>query len=80
MISYGTSGFILRFRKDYSTYDVKDISDVDGLESNVVKVVEFKIYIHVLEKRKEFQVFIGSWNRKNKERYDRAGWLKFILK
>ncbi len=68
-VMWGTSGDCAKFRKDYSTYDHKQMDEIGGLAA-VGEVIEFKIPASVITASGEAAVYMGIWDTKKNTAYD----------
>lgn len=68
-VMWGTLGDCAKFRKDYSTYDHKQIDEIDGLAA-VGEVVEFKIPASVITNPGKAGAYMGIWDTKKNAVYD----------
>jgi hypothetical protein len=73
---YGTCGDTLKYRKDLSTYDWKIMDDVDGLESAMNKVIEFKIPFSMLGNKTHLEASFGIGDIRTLKTLEGSNWLQ----
>lgn len=68
-IVWGISGDCAKFRKDYSTYDYKQMDEIGDFAA-VGEVVEFKIPTSIITASDKATVYMGVWDLKKNAPYD----------
>ncbi len=71
---YQKSGDTSKFTKDWSNYDMQTLGDLNGPESAVSDVIEYKIPVSWVGNKKRLAITFGIWDTANNQALEQTNW------